>query len=955
MLELREQGREVFRKHHPGLLQSDEQIIRQFVVRQPELEILLDLLRGNLDSPSCQHALILGPRGRGKSTLLTRIAAELRTNSEFAPRLLPVWFADGSAEVFDAASFWLDALFHLARELEPGEPEVALELRESRADLARRWRGGVLEERARAAVLEAAERMDRRLVLMVENLQGLFGSGNEDFGWKLRATLQSEPRIVLLGTATTRFAALNDARAPFFELFHMLDLEPLNAEGCGRLWEAVAGESLNGRDIRPIEILTGGNPRLLVIVGQFAERLSARSLMERLAALIDDHSEYFRSQLEALPTLERRVFLAMADLWQPSEAGEIAARARLDIRTVSVMLGRLRKRGAVIVRRAGKKQVHAVAERLFCIYYKLRREQNEAGVIHNLIRYMALFYGREERAERFSGTLAEAKTAPEIREGLARALAEQPDLTAVFGAGDHPLLSDIRRRAEEIGDRTAERQVLRIASALSRRDFEEAVDLVDQVTEMRGPLRSASLDSHVAMLLLIKSMAQESMGKTQELVGTLLEFVERFENTKKPSLQKHVGLALVAVAERQLQAGNARAAIGTCSRVLDLFGRSPVPALQVSVAAALNTSGAAYQELANPRSARAAYEELLNRFEAVDVPGLREEIAKALVNNGMLQAMAGDSEQGTASLNEVIERFQDAPSEDCVVSVGMALLWMSVDAESRGNVQEALDAAGRAIVRLEKIASHRVRPFLAVAMVRKGNLLIKERDLDAAIKVYEEAAANFRDVESGELAVHVSEALASQGLAHRLRNEPASALAKWDEVVARFGDSDAPRVQRQVTQARVWKAVRRLESGLPTEALAVCDEIESRRARVPDAERAPLIWNVQWVRSQAYIQMNTEEAAFAAFRAAYEVFVPGSDVMMLDIQKLVPDLVAAGVSPANLEQVLTSNPQKAASVSPLIAALRNQAGRPIRAPVEVLEVAKDVGELMKEPAAVQAE
>ena len=48
----------------------------------------------------------------------------------------------------------------------------------------------MLEERARAAVLEAAERMDKRLVLMVENLQGLFGSANEDFGWKLRATLQ---------------------------------------------------------------------------------------------------------------------------------------------------------------------------------------------------------------------------------------------------------------------------------------------------------------------------------------------------------------------------------------------------------------------------------------------------------------------------------------------------------------------------------------------------------------------------------------------------------------------------------------------------------------------------------------------------------------------------------------------------------------------------------------------
>ena len=137
MLDLTEQGREVFRKHHPGLLQSDEQVIRQFVVRQRELEILLDVLRGNLDSPSCQHALILGPRGRGKSTLLARVAAELRTNSEFASCLLPVWFTDESTEVFDGASFWLDALFHLARELEPLDPELASELRESRADFGR--------------------------------------------------------------------------------------------------------------------------------------------------------------------------------------------------------------------------------------------------------------------------------------------------------------------------------------------------------------------------------------------------------------------------------------------------------------------------------------------------------------------------------------------------------------------------------------------------------------------------------------------------------------------------------------------------------------------------------------------------------------------------------------------------------------------------------------------------
>ena len=345
VVESTQETREVFRKHHPGLLQSDEQLIRQFVVRRPELEILLDVLKGNLDSPSCQHALILGPRGRGKSTLLARVAAEIRTNGELASHLLPVWFTDESAEVFDAASFWLETLFHLAREIEATEPEIASELRDSRTDLIRRWQGTALEDRARGVVLQTAERLDRRLVLMVENLHLLSGNKNEDFGWKVRATLQSEPRIILLATATDRFAALDDAQAPFFELFHTVSLDPLDTEDCRRLWERIAGESLKGRDIRPLEILTGGSPRLLVIMGQFAERLSARGLMDRLAALVDEHSEYFRSQLEALPALERRVFIAMADLWQPSEAGEIAVRARMDVRTASVMLGRLRSAG----------------------------------------------------------------------------------------------------------------------------------------------------------------------------------------------------------------------------------------------------------------------------------------------------------------------------------------------------------------------------------------------------------------------------------------------------------------------------------------------------------------------------------------------------------------------------------------------------------------------------------
>ena len=206
------------RKFNPGTLQSDEEVIAQFVVRQHELDIVLDVLRGNVDSPSCQHVLVVAPRGRGKTMLLARVAAELRADDELAGLLLPVRFMEESQEIFNLADFWLETLFHLARESVAHDPEFARELRETHAALTGRWREQALEEHARAAVLEAVDRLGKKLVLMIENLQALCENVDDDFGWKLRGVLQSEPKIMLLATATSRFEGLDDATQPFFRV-----------------------------------------------------------------------------------------------------------------------------------------------------------------------------------------------------------------------------------------------------------------------------------------------------------------------------------------------------------------------------------------------------------------------------------------------------------------------------------------------------------------------------------------------------------------------------------------------------------------------------------------------------------------------------------------------------------------------------------------------------------------
>ena len=383
------------RKFNPGTLQSDEELKRQFVVRRRELDIVLDVLRSNVDAVSCQHMMIVAPRGMGKTMLLARVAAELRTDGALAERLLPVRFMEESLEIFDLGDFWLEALFQLAREVAGDEPELAEELTESRKDLSSR-RGIGVAEQAFATVADAADRLDRRIVFMVENMQDLCRDVDDDFGWKLRGVLQTEPWVVLLGTATTRFADLESADKAFFELFRFLDLRPLDTDGCRRLWGAISGDDAAERTVRPLEILTGGSPRLLVMVAQFARHRSLRplprQLMEELVILIDEHTEYFRGHLEVLPKGERRVYVSLIDLWRPSSTGEIAERARMDVRATSTLLGRLVTKGLVGFEGTGQRRRYAATERLYAIYYKLRRERDEAAIVFNLIRFMAAFY-----------------------------------------------------------------------------------------------------------------------------------------------------------------------------------------------------------------------------------------------------------------------------------------------------------------------------------------------------------------------------------------------------------------------------------------------------------------------------------------------------------------------------------------------------------------------------------
>ena len=605
--------------------------------------------------------------------LLARIAAELRTDDELSERLLPVRFMEESHEVFNVSDFWLEALFHLATEQVVRDSDLSQELREVHAALAAECHGRELEERARAAVLQTADRLGKKLVLMVENLQSLCRDVDDDFGWKLRKVLQSEPQVILLATATSRFKALDDARQAFFELFRIIRLDPLDTADCRTLWQMVSGDPVSDREIRPLQILTGGNPRLLVIVGAFAQHRSMRQLMEELVELVDDHTEYFRGHLEAFAKAERRVYLAAIDLWRSSTTGDIAARARMDVRTVSALLGRLVDRGAVVVEGSGKKRTYAAAERLYSIYYKLRRERDEAAVVRDLIHFMRVFYTEAEMSEWTRALSSEATNWPALRDGIRRAIAESPDLDRVFGGEEWSSDEQVSDRSSAIERESANRIHGQVVIAVENGEFEQVVQIVRQFFDSSQSQPPTAPKSVLARMLNAKGYAHENLGEFDAAFSAWDNVAERFGTTNEPDLQSQVAFALANKGVALAQLGKLESAITVFDEIVDRFGTNDFLEVQLPLSTALVGKGELHGRLGQIPLEMAAYNEVIARFGASDIPQLQAAVATTLACKAITQVQRGETSEAIVISDEVLGRFEGSSSPVIRAQVAIAL------------------------------------------------------------------------------------------------------------------------------------------------------------------------------------------------------------------------------------------------------------------------------------------
>ena len=315
----------------------EDLLARLFVVRQPVLESLMKRVGDLGATPSPHHTLLVGPRGAGKTHLISLVfhrakqLADARKNA----RLRIAWLPEDPWTIVSYARL-------LAAILERVAPDTGVKS---------------ADEAELDARLRSTSRKDGPVLVLMENLDQILDALGEVGQQKLRNLLQTESGVLIIGSTTRLDRSLSSHAAPFFGFFDTIRLEPFSPEEAREMLTALAREAGNAElaerlsnsgalaRIHTIAHLAGGQPRLWALLGSALTVEELRDLAALLLSRFDDLTPYYQEQLARLSPLQRLVVAELAAADRPLPVKDIAERVGSDQRSVAKAVGDLAERG----------------------------------------------------------------------------------------------------------------------------------------------------------------------------------------------------------------------------------------------------------------------------------------------------------------------------------------------------------------------------------------------------------------------------------------------------------------------------------------------------------------------------------------------------------------------------------------------------------------------------------
>ncbi len=408
-------------------LMKHEDLEEIFVQRHKLAQNIVELIRHSVLTPSKHHTLLIGPRGIGKTHLVSLVYYRIREMDDLDDCLLIAWLRE---EEWGITSF-LDLLLRIFRALQ--EEYTALVGQASRLPLleeggqdahpTREIHINQLLERIEALYQlppDAAERAGAELLkeiignctllLLMENLDDIFAGLGDEGQKRLRAFLQENTCCTILATSQSLFNGVKLQTSPFYGFFRIHHLEDLTSEDATQLLANIARlegdrelESFiqmpTGRDrIRAVHHLAGGSHRVYVIFSEFLTRESLDELVEPFMRMLDDLTPYYQARMQWLSPQQRKIIEFLCDRRHPVPVKEIAQRCFMTHQTASGQLKDLREKGYVTSEAIGRESYYELREVLMRFCLEVKKQRGET--IQLFVDFLRLWYSRKELQQR---------------------------------------------------------------------------------------------------------------------------------------------------------------------------------------------------------------------------------------------------------------------------------------------------------------------------------------------------------------------------------------------------------------------------------------------------------------------------------------------------------------------------------------------------------------------------
>lgn len=392
--------------YNPGRL-SDEEIERIFITRKGVFKYLFDLLVAEPPGNIPQHHLVIGERGMGKSTLLHRIAAEFRKQPH-REAFLPLTFPEEQYNIDRLSKFWLNCLDALADALDRAGEQASLVELDADIDRWQKQARNISAMEMYAHFKDWSKRLNRRVVLLVDNLNLIFNKISKEEQHQLRAILMKNGAPILVGASAHSIEDVVDYGAPFYDAFKIQTLKKLSFDEVLDTLKNLAEITNNtafinelyahrGR-LRALYQLTGGTPRTLTMLYPLIREGFSISIQTDLEALMDMATSLYKSRFEELPAQMQVVLDAIAMHWDPAHLEALREITHLDNAQLSPQIKRLYDTGWInrLDAYRAKGNAYEISERFFNIWYLMRRSsRRQKRELVCLTKFLATMYGEE--------------------------------------------------------------------------------------------------------------------------------------------------------------------------------------------------------------------------------------------------------------------------------------------------------------------------------------------------------------------------------------------------------------------------------------------------------------------------------------------------------------------------------------------------------------------------------